>query len=93
MYFAGQAFEIDGAELDHLKSKQMKAVEGFMKIRRTTRRADVAAQQELGARAQRAAHKAGEPVRAEAIASDDITDLIIDLETCEDVEAFLKRLG
>lgn len=93
MYFAGQAFEIDGAEFNQLKGRQMKAVEGFMKVHRTSRRAQGAARAELGARLQPVKHKAGEPLIDHAIGNEDITDLIIDLETSEDVEDFLRRIG
>lgn len=93
MYFSGQVFEIEDAEFKNLQGKQMKAVEGFLKIHRTARRANSEAQINLGARALRASHKAGAPVRTDAIGSGDITDLIIDLETSEDVDDFLKRLG
>lgn len=91
MYFSGQAFEIDESEFHLLQNRQMKAVEGFLKIHRAGRRPIAAASQ--GARALPAQHKAGEPVREQYIGPDDITDLVIDLETSEDVEDFLKRIG
>ena len=90
MYFAGQAFEIDESEFTHLQGKQMKAVEGFLKLHKN-HTASVAASGP--SQALPVTHKAGEPIRDYAIAPDDITDLIIDLQTCEDVDDFLKRLG
>jgi len=93
MYYAGQAFEIDATEFGHLKDRQMKAVEGFMKIHRTNQSAQTSERPASEVRSLHAHHKAGEPIREHTIAADDITDLIIDLETSEDVEDFLKRLG
>jgi uncharacterized protein YbaR (Trm112 family) len=56
--------------------KRLKSLKGSLKIRRTGN----------------AQHRAGEPIRAQAISSEDIANLLIDLETSEDVDDFLRRL-
>ena len=97
MYYYGEAFEVDRIAMGDLKQNQLKAVQGFLKVRGqlTPATAEPRAQStELAANpGDHGTHHAGDPVRDSAIGKDDILDLMIDLETCQDVDEFLRRMG
>ena len=87
MYYYGEAFEVDNNQMEHLQENQLRAVQGYMKVH--------GMQGAMPARAtvkSSASHQAGQPVRDTAITNDDITDLLIDLQTTGDVGDFLKRI-
>ena len=89
MYYYGEAFEVDSIEMGDLQQKQLKAVQGYMKVHGVHPTQSRSAMRP----APSAYHNPGEPVREAAIDKDDILDLLIDLETTQDVDDFLKRLG
>lgn len=92
MYYYGEAFEVDRIEMGELQQKQLKAVQGFLKVRGVPQ-PGVTMERLLRNTADSASHSIGEPVRDSAIGKDDLIDLMIDLETTNDVDEFLKRLG
>lgn len=87
MYFHGEVFEVDEAEVQGLQGRQMKAVEGFLKVQ------GIAPQSQVAHKIRNAgSHKKGQPICDHAIGQEDITDLMIDLGTTEDVNDFLRKL-
>lgn len=91
MYYYGEAFEVDRMEMGELQQKQLKAVQGFLKVRGMSQ-PGIAVETLRRRTAGSANHGVGEPVRETAITRDDVLDLLIDLETTHDVDEFLKRL-
>jgi hypothetical protein len=85
MYYYGEVFEVDGIEMADLQQKQLKAVQGYMRVH--------GVHPGKPPRATEQRHSMGEPVRDTAISKDDVLDLMIDLETTNDVDEFLRRLG
>jgi len=87
MYFHGEVFEVDETEVQGLQGRQMKAVEGFLKVQGLSPHSQVASKiRNAGS------HKVGQPICDHAIGQEDITDLMIDLGTSEDVNEFLRKL-
>ena len=85
MYYYGEVFEVDQIEMGELQQKQLKAVQGFMKVR--------GMQAKVAHDPTRAGtHSAGQPLLEQAISNDDVLDLMIDLETSRDVDEFLRKL-
>jgi len=89
MYYYGEVFEVDQIEMGELQQKQLKAVQGFMKVRGIT--APLNKPMHDSTRA--GTHSAGQPIREQAINNDDVLDLMIDLETSNDVDEFLRKLS
>jgi hypothetical protein len=92
MYYYGEVFEVDRIAMGDMQQKQLKAVQGFLKVRGQLLPTSARAEQDSKP-GDHGTHNAGEPVRDTAISKDDILDLMIDLETCQDVDEFLRRLG
>jgi len=97
MYYYGEAFEVDRIAMGDLQQKQLKAVQGFLKVRgQLSPKTSTPAQEPAGQASnpgEHGSHHAGDPIRDSAIGKDDILDLMIDLETCVDVDEFLRRMG
>ena len=91
MYYYGEAFEVDQIEMGELQHKQLKAVQGFLKVRGIPEKGGTTSS--TIHHAEPGTHPAGQPVRDNSIGKDDILDLMIDLETTNDVDEFLRKLG
>jgi len=91
MYYYGEAFEVDQIEMGNLQNKQLKAVQGFLKVRGIPEKGGSTAA--LVNHSEPGSHGMGSPVREDVIGKDDILDLMIDLETTSDVDDFLRKLG
>lgn len=85
MYYHGGVYEVDDVEMDKLKEKEFKAVEGYRKILEPRR---VGTKVELP----RATHRMGQALRETSVNQDDLINLRIDLATCQDVNDFLEKL-
>ncbi len=92
MYYYGEAFEVDRMEMGELQQKQLKAVQGFLKVRGISQ-PSVAIETPRRRSEHSATHAVGEPIRDTIISNDDLIDLVIDLETTRDVDEFIRRLG
>lgn len=92
MYYYGEAFEVDQIEMGELQQKQLKAVQGFMKVRGMPEPI-LKARKTIPHNGVAGTHTAGEPLLEHAIGKDDILDLMIDLETTNDVDEFIRRMG
>lgn len=93
MYYYGKTFEIDESEIEKIQGNlQMTTVQGILKNINAREGSKNQTSLIVKPAEQRATHKAGAPVRDIHIATDDITNLKIDLNTSKDVNDFIKGI-
>ena len=93
MYYYGKTFEIDESEIEKIQGNlQMTTVQGILKNINAREGSKNQTSLIVKPAEQRATHKAGQPVREVQIASDDITNLKIELNTSKDVNDFIKGI-
>ncbi len=92
MYYYGKTFEIDESEMEKIQGNlQMTTVQGILKsinAREQGKQAVAAAP----ASSSHPSHKVGVPVRENAFAQDDITNLKIELALIKDVSDFVNSI-
>lgn len=93
MYYYGKTFEIDESEIEKIQGNlQMTTVQGILKNINAREGAKNQTSLIVKPAESRATHKAGQPVRDGNIATDDITNLKIELNTSKDVNDFIKGI-
>ena len=93
MYYYGKTFEIDKGEMEKIQGNlQMTTVQGILKSIHAREQGKTVPAPAAAALAGRPHHKAGSPIREEPFASDDITNLKIELALSKDVGDFVQKL-
>lgn len=93
MYYYGKTFEIDESEIEKIQGNlQMTTVQGILKNINAREGSKNQTSLIVKPAESRATHKAGQPVRDGNIATDDITNLKIELNTSKDVNDFIKGI-
>ncbi len=101
LYFHGETYEVEENEMENLRKAELKQVEGLLHVDENTdegvdesfeTNSDDSTQVALQAKNKPLHSRNGKVERDQVVGNDDIIDLIIDLETSQDVNEFIAKL-
>ncbi len=95
LYFHGETFEVNESEMDHLKSAEMREVEGLLKVDEEQEASALEVEDEGKESVMPTIKKEDIKPRTErdrVITKQDIIDLRIDLEVSKDVLEFVEKI-